>query len=221
MRHVPVLILIFFIVSSPLFSPEEPTHWIETFELQGKHMFRVSIENYMERNGWVPVVLSFGDLEVFMAANADDLPAAGVETGISEILVEDIDLPFTIYEKNPVRTRMRMKDNNIPVTLKINRVKKQAAFYIGDSPLKMGCIRVTFKEIDSPGSWLYQINFGGKDVYTYKRFIFEPASGNIYSVPSLRAPFNIELAPGKNNVWAKMVDIHREERILINKGEKK
>ncbi len=221
MRHFPVLILIFFIVSSPLFSPEESTHWIETFELQGKHMFRVSIESYMERNGWVPVVLSFGDLEVCLPAKADDLAAAGVETGISEIVVEDINLPFTIYEKNPVRTRMRMKDNNIAVTLKINRGKKQAAFYIGDSPLKVGCMRVIFKEIASSGPWLYQLNFGGKDVYTYKRFIFEPASGTIYSVPSLRAPFNIELNPGKNDVWAKMVDIHWEERILINKGEKK
>jgi hypothetical protein len=221
MKHLPFIIFVFFIFSSLLFSQEEAIHWLETFELQGKHVLRVSIERYMERSGWVPVVLSFGDLEICMPAKADDLAAAGVETGISEILVGDIDLPFTIYEQNPVRTRMRMKDNNIAVTLKINRGEKQAAFYIGDNPLKVGRIRVTFKEITSSGPWLYQLNFGGKDVYTYKRFIFEPFTGTIYSVYSLRAPFNIELAPGKNDVWAKMVDIQREERILINKGEKK
>lgn len=215
MKHFSIVIPIFFMVSSLLFSWVGANDSIETFEIHEDYSPRVSIESWWERNGWIPVVLSFGTLQVSLPVNADDLAAAGGgETGISEMLVGDINLLFDIYEHNPVRTRMRLLDKNMPVTFKINRVEKQAAFYVGNRRLKCAPIRVTFTEI-APTTLLYELNFGGKDVYTYSRFIFDSSTGNIYSVCRSLNSLNLETSP----IWAKKIDREKERFIKQRGGE--
>ena len=214
MKHFSIVIPIFFMVSSLLFSWVGANDSIETFEIHEDYSPRVSIESWWERNGWIPVVFSSGTLQVSLPVNAADLAAAGGgETGISEMLFGDINLPFDIYEHNPVRTRMRLLDKNMPVTFKINRVEKQAAFYVGNRRLKLAPIRVTFTEI-APER-LYELNFGGKNVHTYSRFIFDSSAGNIYSVCRSLNPLNLETSP----IWAKKIDREQERFIKQREGE--
>lgn len=225
MKNFLNLILMFFMVSSllfplfPQFPWTGPDDFTGVFVLQEDFTMRVSIESGWERGGRIPVVLSFGDLEVSLWMKGGNLAtAAAVETGISEMLSGDINLPLFVYEQNPVRTRMRLSDENMPIILKLNRQKKQAAFYIGNSRLKLNCIRVTFTEI-VPGE-LYELTFYGFDVYTYKRFIFKPPIGAIYAVPiHHRAAVAFEPEFDEKNVWAVMIDIEREKGKLLNQGE--
>jgi hypothetical protein len=220
MKNFLTTILAIFIVSIPLFPQIGSDDFSGIFEIQGDYSFRVSIESYMERNGWIPVVLSFGDLEVCVPVNTRDLASpAGVEYGISKMLFGDSDFLFAIYEQNPVRTRMRLLEKSTPVILRINRGEKQVGFYMGNSRLRLEHVRVTFREI-APG-WLYQLDFGGRDVYTYKRFIFEPDAGAIYAIPPHREPFNIDIYFDENAagvVWARKIDIDLEDGRLIKEG---
>lgn len=219
MRNLLTVILAFFIVPSLLFPQIGSDDFTGRFDVQGDNSFRISIESYMERNGWIPVVLSFGDLEICVSAKTDSLAAAGVEAGIGEMLFGDGNPLFTIYEQNPVRTRMRLSEKSTPVILKINLGKKQVEFYIGNSQLKLNPIHVTFKEI-APG-WLYELNFGGDDVYTYKRFIFDPAAGVIYTALPYRSLFYHDPGSDKNaagSVWARKIDSAREDGISAKEG---
>lgn len=223
MKNFIVLFFMVFIVSSLLHPRIEPGYtgsgesdnFTGTFVIQEDGCVRLSIESYREKNGWIPVIISFGDLEVSASVNNGSLAAAasGAEHMISEMLFGDIYLLFDIYEHNPVRTRMRLLDKNMTVTFKINRVEKQAAFYVGNRRLKLAPIRVTFTEI-APG-WLYELNFGGKDVYTYSRFIFDSSIGNIYSVCRSLNPLNLETSP----IWAKKIDREQERFIKQREGE--
>ncbi len=222
MKNLIVLFFMVFIVLSLLHPRIEPGHtgsvepdnFTGTFVIQEDGCVRLSIESYRERNGWIPVIISFGDLEVSASVNSGSLATAGAEHRISEMLFGDIYLLFDIYKHNPVRTRMRLLDKNIPVTFKINRVEKQAAFYIGNRRLKLAPIRVMFTEI-APTTWLYELNFGGKDVYTYSRFIFDSSTGNIYSVCRSLNPLNLETSP----IWAKKIDREEERFIKQREGE--
>jgi len=225
MKFFLIVVLIVLVGSSlqfPLDEPgqtghRDPGDFTGTFEIQWNPGIRVSIERGWERNGRVPVVLSFGDLEVSLSVKAGNMTAAaGIETGISEMLSGDINLPFTIYEQNPARTRMRLSDESMPVILKINREKTQAAIYIGNSRLKLNPIRVTSSEI-VPGE-LVELTFTGLDVYAYKRFIFKNPGKTIHALPLHPAPGTLEPEFNKNNVWAIKLDIKPEKGRFINEG---
>ena len=215
MKHFSVLVFIFFTGISLLFPRVEIDEYIETFEIRENPGILFFIEHYRQRKDHVPVVFSFGDLEVTLPVKIDDPAAAGgIEARINEIAVGEIGLRFTIYEQNPVRTRIRLGDKSIPVLLKINREKKEAAFYIGNRPLKLSGIRVKYKEIAVRE--LYELTFWGTGVCTYKRFFLEPAAGVIYAVPSYSAFISIDV--DKHPVWA--LKTYREESggRQINRG---
>lgn len=217
MRHFLLVILMIYMVSSPLFPHGDPDDLSGVFVLQEEPTMRVSIERGWERGGRIPVVLSFGDLEVSLSVKTDVLAAAAdVESAISEMLCGDINLPFIIYEQNPLRTRMKLSDKSQPVQLKLDRGKKQVEVYVGNSRLKLNRIRVTGKEI-VPGE-LVELAFTGLDVYTYKRFLFKPFMETIYAVPLHQAPVTLEAELNKKNAWALKIDIEQEQGRLMNRG---
>ncbi len=223
MKNFLNLILMFFMVSSllfplfPQFSWTGPDDFTGVFVLREDFTMRVSIESGWERGGRIPVVLSFGDLEISLSVKAEVLAAAvDVESGISEMLCGDINLPFIIYDQRPARTRMKLADKSQPVQLKINREKKQAEVYVGNSRLKLNPIRVTCKEI-VPGE-LVELMFGGTEVYTYERFMYKFSRKSIYTVPLHRTPVNLEPEFDKKNLWAIKVDTEQEKGRLMNQG---
>ena len=169
------------------------------FDFRGEGRIRVSIEHGWERNGRVPVILFLGDLEISLSVDAETLSAAaGVETVINDLLAGGPNPQFIVYEQNPARTRMRPVSESVPVYLKIDRVKREAGFYIENYPLKLAPIRVTFKEVQPGGAC--EITFGGTcetGVYSHKKYIFDPVPGIIYAAPPQRTPAN--LAPAAAN----------------------
>lgn len=203
MKHVWKVFLMGVMVLGFVFSSRGTTDTMETFELRGDTgiRFSVSIESYREANGWTPVVLCFGDLEIALKVSSEQLAAEGINSLVNEILTGPIDLDFTLYEQNPVRTRMRLADETVPITLKLNRENHQAAFFIGGVPLKFHRLRVVTDEI-TPRGW-HRLTFSGKDVHTYKKFIYEPFSGTIHAVPH-HYPLSI-LNLENGTLWAREI----------------
>lgn len=226
-KNFLTVILMIYLLSNPLFSrvgpgqarSSMPDDFTGNFVLQQNPSIRVSIDHGWERDGWIPVVLTFGGLEVYQRVNADDIAAAaGIETGISKMLVEDMDISFFTYEQNPMRTRMELLDNSKPVRLKVNRKKRQVEVYVGNSRLKLKPIRVKFTEI-TPGE-LYELTFVGLKVRTQKSFIFLPSRGVIYTAPLRSTPFKQHPDPDKKVGWSKWaIKIDPGDEKVINKGE--
>ncbi len=200
MKHFPVFVFIFFLGIGLLFPRAGIREYIEMFALQGNNSIRFSLETYKERDGEVPLVLSFDGLEVSHPGNASlrSAAAGGDYSWTGDMLGGDRNLYFTIYEQNPVRTRLRLKNKNTPALLTVNRQKKEAAFYIGDSPLKLNPLRAAFQELPLAG--LYELIITGSNVHTYKRFIYKPAAGVFYAVPFHLATVSLDLE--NCPVWA-------------------
>lgn len=203
------LLVIFavFFIWVPLFPGGDSHDSTEAFWLQGNVPVRVSIDKGWERNGWIPVVLSVGNLELYFRMNkAGEVVGTAwqVDPETGEIWVGGTHLTFAIYQQNPARTRMRLIDDGLPLLLEIDWQKQEAVLYIGNSRWKVAHIPVRREEA-SPGG-LYRLTFGGRAVYTHKRLVLEP-SGTIYG--------DVD----QTLVWA--VKIHKEElRGIIQGGLK-
>jgi hypothetical protein len=133
--------------------------------------------------------------------------------------VEEILSPadFTVYEQNPVRTRMRPTYNNKKILLEIDREREQGAFYMDGGLLTLHPIRVKLKQTPLPG--LYRLVFSWKGIYTYSKFVLEEYTGNIYCVP-----FHISLTHfnfDHSYLWAVRAtgSLHEKNRDEINRGE--
>jgi len=228
MKNVLSVIFIIYISLGPFFyrvglsqpGSAEPDDFSGVFVLQDKSPLRVSIESGWERMGEIPVVLTFGYLEVSLEVNADELAnAESIETVVCEQLDERMNFSFFIYEQNPLRTRMKLLDKRQPVQLIIDPGGKYGVeAFVGSSRLKMVPIRVTFAE-EVPGE-LYQLRFEGPNVDTHRRFIFMPSRGVIYAAPFNNDRFKVDSIPTRNTEWAVWaVKVEPEEEQLIKQGE--
>lgn len=212
MRKFWMSILTVFMVSSFGFTWQESYDTTKIFEIQGNNIIRLSIESYKEKDGWTPVVLSIGDLEVSLWMNTNGQVTEMQKDGFRpihsvftinlttyEMLVGERNFNLMISEQNRVRQRMSLFDKNVPVVLKINREREQVEFYIGDSKLKFNHISAEFREID-PG--MYELRFGPATVHTMSRLIYWETSRNIYATDQRSGPVDL----GKSHIWAKKVD---------------
>ncbi|NIM18328.1 MAG: hypothetical protein GTO45_40630, partial [Candidatus Aminicenantes bacterium] len=79
--------------------------------------------------------------------------------------------------------------------------------------LKLNPIHVSFRVIAPAERGLYELIFEGTntEVYTYKRFIFQSASGAIYAVPPYKAIADSDL--NSSRIWA--IEINQT---VIKKG---
>lgn len=222
-HQVLIVVLVLFVFQGILCPGVEPGDFTDIFELQGAYNTRVSLEKGWAREGSIPGILTFGDLEITQPISAAVLEdAGGIEAGVSAMLLGDGGPVFTVYEQNTLRTRMWLAAENIPVILKINREKKQGAFFIAGSRLKLEYLRVTFTEIVAGES--YELMFDGPDVHAYKRFIFNSSAGAIRAVPFEGEPsipddpvFEGDVEPP---VWAIKV-IHEEPIKSLNLEEER
>jgi hypothetical protein len=211
-HRVLIVFLVLFVFPGVLCSGVDPGDFTDIFELQGAYNTRVSLEKGWARDGSIPVVLTFGDLEISLPVSASVLEdAGGIEAGLSVMLLGDGGPVFTAYEQNALRTRLWLATENIPVILKINREKKQGEFFIAGSRLKLEYLRVAFTEMVAGES--YELMFDGPEVHAYKRFIFNSSGGAIRAVPFAGEPsipddpvFDGDVEPP---VWAIKV-IHEE-----------
>ena len=204
-------ILTVVLVSSFGFPWDESYDTTQSFVIQGNNIIRLSIENYKEKDGWTPVVLSIGNLTISLRMNTngqvteiqmDEFRPAHSAFTINlttyEMSVEERNFNLIISEQNRVRMRMSLFDQNVPIMLKINREREGVEFYIGDSKLNFNDISVEFREID-PG--MYELRFGSEMEHTMSRLIYWDTSGNIYATDQRSGPVDL----GKSHIWAKKV----------------
>lgn len=181
----------------------EPINYTGLFVLLEESPLRISIDWGWGRDGRIPVILAFRDLEIGLRANAQELNTnAGIETRINEILVEDMSLPFKIYEQNPMRTRLMLAERRY-LQLRINQ-NRQVEFFLGGSRLKLNPypLRVKFEEIETVPGKMYQLTFFGPNVSIQKKFVFMPLRGVIYAVPAHSPIRNFYPEPEKNKEWS-------------------
>lgn len=229
MRKLITVIAMVCIIAGPLLSRREPVQTREgnpddltgVFVLQGDSTLRVSIDSGWERNGWVPVFLAFDHLEFCLRVKAENLSHAyGLETEISRMLSEDMNLPFLTYEQNALRTRMKLLDTGQPIQLAINRGTGLAEVLIGDSRLNIEPVHVNFDEIRQ--GELYELTFTGPDVFTFNRFVLAQSEGVIYAVFRFDTFDRFALAPNSNKEWSVWaVKIEPGEGSVLDRGEKK
>ncbi|HLP46912.1 MAG TPA: hypothetical protein VK469_13240 [Candidatus Kapabacteria bacterium] len=191
MRYLLTVVLVVYLFSGLLFPRTEPGQngcenpgdFSGKFVLVEDTPLRIFIDTGWERNGNIPMFLVFNDLKIMRGIHPGNLSGV-INTGnwLNEILGEDISLSLVTYEKNPLRTRMKLIDKSKTVKFKINGEEGQAEVYVGESPLKLGSLRVKFTVI-VPDE-LYELRFMGSDVRVYHRktFIFVPSGDAIYTV---------------------------------------
>jgi len=185
----------------------------ETFLLEEETPICLSFENYQRKDGWTPVVLSFGELNCLLWMDASGRVSELRETGahfvepvcfideLAQSLGQDADtLYFEVYEQNQVRTRWRLSPGGAAGTA--GTVAKKILFRESGIELNLGNLRLRlnhaawdFQEF-SPG--LFQVQFHGPMVKVHQRLVYEKASGIIYSTQE----WNNRLAPGTGRTWA-------------------
>lgn len=231
MKRLLTVMLMIYILSSLFFlrvglgkTGSEPGDFTGTFVLREKSPLRISIDHGWERDGRIPVILAFKDLEICMRVETQNLPdAAGLNTGIHEMLFEDKNLPFLIYEQNLLRTRMKLLE---PMSLKlIINAKGQVEIFLGCSRLYLHHLRVTFRELKNEPGNLYQLTFEGLKVFTRNRFVFSPSRGSIYAALDHKTPdeaLNFDAGKEKDTVWSvwAIKITQGKERVLNRDWEK-
>ena len=188
-KHMIFLLAIMMVLS--MFSPYMlPGDSLEIFPDRGNHYTGFSIESYRQINGWTPVVLFSGDLELALRMNkagqvfewiSEDYskiqPLFTIDFRCEEIRLGQRHFPFLIYEQNPVRTRIRFLHEDEPVTLGINRQQNQVKFYLNGSRLPLNLLGAKFTPI---AYGRYELRFIGPVVLTDPVFICETDTGKIY-----------------------------------------
>lgn len=85
-RQVVIIFLVLFVFPGLLCAGVESGDFTDIFQLQGKYNTRVSIEKGWARDGNIPAILSFGELEIALPVSAAGLEATGgIEDGVRDI----------------------------------------------------------------------------------------------------------------------------------------
>ncbi len=208
MNRKTIFLLIFVLISFQLFSSIFQNEKKDTFFLQKKINIIFSIESYLKKNKWTPILISIRDLNFFLwmdengrvneypeIVNLKKKPIFTIDFLSKTIFIDKQYFSFDIYEQNHIRTRIKLIRENEPVILKIHPYNRQVDFYIGQSKLNIDTIKADFMET-FPG--FYEIKFIGRSVFSYSDFILERENGIIYSTnyKKIANKFN-------KNVWAK------------------
>lgn len=181
----------------------------ETLSIQGKNRVLLSIESYKAKDGLAPVILSIRGLDVLLwmresgrvtEMRGDEFhptrPVFTIDSATGEMIVGERSFPLTISLQNKVRTRMSLLNENVPITVKIEREKKRVSLYIGNEKLELRRIRAEFIEVERG---TYEIRFRGPEVHMRGRLVYMESSGEIYSTHDRLGPIDV----GKSRLWAK------------------
>ncbi|MGE5342022.1 MAG: hypothetical protein ACM3SY_11145 [Candidatus Omnitrophota bacterium] len=197
------------------------------FLLKEGARLRVSIDRGWERNGQVPVVLTFNELEIIATIDAAELPTAEDQmiTKINNVFFEGAPFPFKVYEQNALRTRLELTEGK-PVQLKINE-QGQVEFLLGGSRLKLDTFHAVFREIKNTQSTqekTYELDFIGSKVISRNQFTYVPSKDSIYVASRFGRPSNLSAAMKANEgdglaVWAVKGEIGKGNTLNQDKGK--
>ncbi|MCP5106947.1 MAG: hypothetical protein GY950_26420 [bacterium] len=134
----------------------------------------ICIEHYKEKNGWTPVILFTPDLEIFFHMDKNgrvigDVNGMNIDLTTNGIRSGESYFPFTVVERNPVRTRARFSDAKVRVTLKLDALPKQVEVFIGTGRLLSVPVGVTMETI---AAGVYRLTVAGPSLLARSDLIY-------------------------------------------------
>ncbi|HLP47432.1 MAG TPA: fibronectin type III domain-containing protein [Candidatus Deferrimicrobium sp.] len=123
MEKLIILVLTVFLFFSPVFSRADNTNGKEFFLVNQESPIYLSFENYQMKDGWTPVALSIGELDLLLWMDENgkvlELPGTGGTSAYDEpVCIIDIPahclkkngttLYFEVYDQNDIRLRWRL-----------------------------------------------------------------------------------------------------------------
>lgn len=205
MNRMFVIIFMVLFFLNPVFpgSAAENDEGTEAFILLKDSPIFLSFETYKMKDGWTPVVLSVGELDVMLWLDASGRvtemrephghvldPVCFIDGSTRNLYKGADGLVFDVYEKNQVRTRWRLPSNETGDTLTQKILFREGGIGID---IHLGNLCMTLRhvywnfQVMTPGFSRLQLN--GPMVMTHQRLIYEKSTGVIYSTPLWHKPF--------------------------------
>jgi len=188
----------------------------EIFVLQESTPLRISIETYMQINGWIPVVLSLCglDISLWMDASGNVSEMQPVDSrSFAPLFFIDLDYlvlssdewstELEIYEQNKVRTRLQALKADIPVLLRLDRVQKSAEIFLGGYGTRLNPVEAAFMEIEPD---LEELKLSGPQIQVLPKLVYWQEIGTIYSTLFRGERFDLE----RSRVWGKRIERRRQ-----------
>lgn len=220
MSKFPKSIFIFLILSLAVIFAS-PTEAAETFTFQGRNTLHLIIDSYKTTSdGWTPVLLSLQDLEfsLWMDVNGrvfespqrklhGPRPLFIIDTIANALNLRDRSFPLLIRSQNQKRTRIRLMDKYLPVTLTIDNEMQKATLHLDKAPLDLGVIKAEFIEIE-PGT--HQLKFSAPNIQTTEKFIYLESTETLYATHKQKVGAGIADMPNipdmsKSRIWLKKI----------------
>jgi hypothetical protein len=166
---------------------------MERWELLESGAVIVSVEHYQQRDGWTPVLMTIGELEINFWI--DGSGAAVMEPGLGEKYEQalfwlDVDggtmtldkelLMLKRYEKNDVRSRFRVQAAELKLGLQIDLEQGRCDLVAGTVLLSRGHLRAE-KENAMPGEKVYSLM--GPEMRLERPLVFRQGSGEMVIMP--------------------------------------
>jgi hypothetical protein len=204
------LALVSFVFSSQL------KYETEIFALKDSTPLRISIETYMEKDGWTPVVLSVCGLDIFlwMDASGKVSEMQPVDSrSLAPLFFIDLDYPvlssdewsteLEIYEQNEIRIRLQALKADIPVLLRLDRAQKSAEIFLGGYRTRLNPVEATFMKIEPD---LEELKLSGPQILVLPKLVYWQEIGTIYSTLFRGERFDLE----RSRVWVKRIERRRQ-----------
>jgi len=177
----------------------------ESFLLQGKNLISVSIESYKRADGWVPVGLSLGEIELMLwmdeggqvkeRKRRDFRSLFSLDPAAQEMSIGGTVIPLELRGKSAVRMRLRPLEDTIPVTMSIKNSDNRLSFIIGDSELELDLVRVEYVNTSQK---IREIRFAGSVARMEDCLLLLDESGKVYAADRLSEPADFSEA----RIWA-------------------
>ncbi len=149
---------------------------------------KCSIEHYLEKQNWTPIVLSFENFslsfwmnkggQVFELPVNDSIktiPIFTIDINHEYVLVDNSYYSFLIYENNNIRTRFKLLNINVQFVVKHPQYNNTVDFYLDENKLDIKNVRIDV--INS-----YEFRFFGKSVVTYSNLIINKKKNINHSI---------------------------------------
>jgi len=192
----------------------------KTFSVQGKNALLLSIETYKASDdGWKPVFLLVGDLEILLFMDADgtikerkDLrlhptPSLfAVDTFTTELIIGDSRVQMEQFGQSKIRTRLRPLNADLSLGFQLDPEKGSLTLIIGKDRIRFERLKAELVEI-TPG--YLELSFRGSTINPTTRFVFDERTGTVYALDRTGDATPPDLSRAR--IWAKTAESNKGE----------
>ena len=161
----------------------------------------ISIENYKEKNGFTPVLLSTGSLTIMKCmdrmgsvfdyidtGNGNKKPLFRIDIDEGFILTGWEEIPCEITLRGKMRTRLRLDGKNAKATVAVSQDKKEGELFLFNGQIQVS--KLCF--IKETGSNEKEVEIFGPDIHGLGKFIFENETNTIYCAEEYKQLIEME-----------------------------